>query len=64
MNYRIILYPSCFHKPCLMQITVPQDRDPEEYIDEYIDSILADNMRYNADWEFYPAEPVAETKEG
>jgi len=36
----------------VMEINVPDDRDKEEYIDEFLDTILSDNARYNADWEF------------
>lgn len=35
-----------------MTISVPADRDVEEYIDEYLDSILCENARYNVEWEF------------
>ena len=35
-----------------MEIDVPENRDPEEFIDEYLDSILSDDFRYNCEWEF------------
>lgn len=33
-------------------LEIPDDRDAEEYIDEYFDLILSDDVRYNAEWEF------------
>lgn len=35
-----------------MSIEVPIDRDDEEFIDEYLDSLLAEDLRYNCEWEF------------
>ena len=35
-----------------MTIPVPVDRDAEEYINEYLDGMLNENLRYNSDWEF------------
>ena len=52
MPYTIIVTPDCFHPDCLMTITVPEGRDPEEYIDEYLESILNDDVRYNVEWRF------------
>lgn len=36
----------------IMSIIVPENRDNEEYIDELLDTILADPFRYEAKWEF------------
>lgn len=33
-------------------IAIPADRDDEEYIDEYLDGLLSDFVRYNCEWEF------------
>ena len=33
-------------------ISVPEDRDAEEYIDELLDSILNEDLRYNVEWDF------------
>ena len=42
----------CFCPSVTMEIVIPPDRDPEEYIDEYLDGILNENLRYNTDWYF------------
>jgi len=36
-----------------MEINVPENRDREEFIDEFLDSILSDDLRFNCEWEFY-----------
>ena len=61
-EYRIILHPKVWFvsksddelycHPCTMIISVPDDRDVEEYIDEYLDGILSDDVRLSAEWEF------------
>lgn len=43
---------SCFAPTIIMEIAIPEDRDAEEYIDELLDSILAEEFRYNAEWDF------------
>lgn len=35
-----------------MIIPVPDGRDAEEYIDELLDGILCEDLRYNAEWHF------------
>lgn len=35
-----------------MEISVSKDRDAEEHIDEYLEAVLAEEFRYNAEWEF------------
>ncbi len=35
-----------------MEINVPNDRDPEEYIEEMIDFIFNENIIYDIDWDF------------
>ena len=35
----------------VIEITIPEGRDMEEYVDEFLDGILNDDMRYNCDWE-------------
>lgn len=51
-EYQIELRPDCFHPDCKMIIPVPNDRDTEEYIDEYLDSILNDDVKLNTEWDF------------
>lgn len=36
----------------IMDIVVPDDKDEEEYIDEFLDSILAKEFRFNREWSF------------
>lgn len=50
--HTITLTPTCFTPPCKVTIDVPNGWDAEEYIDEYLDSILNDDVRYNAEWDF------------
>lgn len=35
-----------------MIIPVPTERDAEEYIDELLDGVLADEFRYHVEWDF------------
>jgi hypothetical protein len=58
MKVKIELKLSCFAPTIIMEIEVPYDRDEEEYIDELLESILAEEFRYNAEWDF--AEKSAE----
>lgn len=48
----IAVKPSCFHPEFCMVITIPGDRDDEEYIDELLDSILNEDIKFNIEWEF------------
>ena len=48
----IALYPGMSATPVIMTISIPVDRDQEEYIDEYLDGLLSDFVRYNCEWEF------------
>ena len=50
--HKISFCPGNSDLPVLMEITVPQDCDPEEYIDGYLDGMLNDFLRYNSDWDF------------
>lgn len=43
---------SCFAPEFEMIISVPEDRDSEEYIDELLDGILNEDLRYNVEWDF------------
>ena len=52
MKTKIELTLSCFAPKIIMEIFVPNDRDAEEYIDELLESILAEEFRYNAEWDF------------
>ena len=49
---RIELKASCFAPVITMEISIPNGRDDEEYIDELLDGILAEDLRYNAEWDF------------
>ena len=48
----IKLYPGMSVEPVMLVIMVPDDKDAEEYIDEYLDGLLSDFVRYNCEWEF------------
>lgn len=48
----ISVKPSCFAPEFEMIISIPDDRDAEEYIDELLDGILSDEFRYNVEWDF------------
>ena len=48
----IWVVPSTFVPEFEMIVHVPDDRDAEEYIDELLDSILAEDLKYNVDWDF------------
>lgn len=53
MHKRIILVrPSPFDPEFGMIISIPDDRDDEEYIDELLDRILGEEFRYNIEWDF------------
>jgi len=48
----ISVSPCCFVPDFDMMIDVPNNQDDESYIDEFLDSIFNDNVRYNTEWEF------------
>lgn len=48
----ISVKPSCFHPEFQMLLLIPENRDDEEYIDEFLDSILNKDIRYNIEWDF------------
>ncbi len=48
----ILVKSSCFAPEFEMIIQIPEDRDSEEYIDELLEGILADEFRYNVEWNF------------
>lgn len=48
----ILVKSSCFAPEFEMIISVPEDRDTEEYIDELLDGSLNDDLRYNTEWDF------------
>jgi len=52
MKETILVKPSCFAPEFEMIVSVPEDRDPEEYIDELLDSILNEDLKYNTEWDF------------
>lgn len=48
----IYVKPSCFAPGFEMVLSIPEDRDEEEYIDELLDGILNEDMKYNVEWDF------------
>ena len=48
----ISVKPSCFVPEFEMIISIPLNRDAEEYIDDLLDSILNGDLRYNVEWDF------------
>ena len=52
MTKRIEVTLSCFAPTIIMEVHVPEGREAEEYIDELLGSILADEFKCNAEW-FY-----------
>lgn len=52
MITKIELTLSCFAPTIVMEINIPHGRDTEEYIDELLESMLAEEFRYNAEWNF------------
>lgn len=50
-THKIWFKPSCFAPACYMEINVPEWKDVEEYIDEYLDGILNEDIKYNCEWE-------------
>lgn len=48
----IVVKPSCFAPEFEMIISVPEDKDTEEYIDELLDGILNEEFRYHVEWDF------------
>lgn len=51
MTVRVVVYPSCFIPKFVMELSVPDSRDAEEYIDEYLDAVLSEDLRFNCEWE-------------
>jgi len=51
-EYTIVFTPDCFHPDIKITIAVPADHDAEEYIDQYLESILNNNILYNCEWSF------------
>lgn len=49
---RIELHLSPFAPSVIVEIAIPPNRDSKEYIDELLDSILKDEFKYNAEWDF------------
>lgn len=43
---------SCSAPEVEMMIPVPEERDAEEYIDEFFCEILNDHLKYNVKWDF------------
>jgi len=51
-KHRIRVDLGCFTPGITIEIMVPESYDAEEYIDELLDGILNDNLRYNTEWNF------------
>lgn len=52
MKKMIWVKPSCFAQEFEMIISIPDDRDAEEYINELLDGLLNADLRYNVEWDF------------
>ena len=52
MKRTISVTPSCFHPTFEMIISIPDGKDPCDYIDTFLDSILNEDLKYNAEWDF------------
>lgn len=52
MKKTILVKPSCFVSEFEMTISVPKNWDPEEYINELLDGILNEDLKYNTEWDF------------
>ena len=48
----ILVKPSCFAPEFEMIVSIPEDRDAVDYIDELLEGILADEFRRNVEWDF------------
>lgn len=48
----ILVKPSFFSPKFEMIIPIPVERDAEEYVDELLDAVLADEFYYNIEWDF------------
>lgn len=44
--------PTCFAPGFELSIAVPESRDAEEYIDELLETVLREDLRYNVEWDF------------
>ena len=49
---RIIVTPAPSFPDIEMKIEIPKGWDAEKYIDELLDSLLEENLRYNCEWIF------------
>ena len=49
---RIWVKPSCFTPEFEIIVSIPADRDAEEYIDEFLTGILNEDLSYNIEWDF------------
>ena len=54
--FRISISLSCFIPEFIMEIPVPYNQDPEEYINQFLDNILNNDLRYNVEWDFLSTE--------
>lgn len=52
MMYKIQVDLGCFAPEVQMLINVPYGCDPIEYIDQFLDGVLNEDLRYNTDWYF------------
>ena len=49
---RISVKPSAFAPEFEVIISIPNQYDAEEYIDQLLDGILAEDFKYNIEWDF------------
>ena len=54
MNHQKTIWvkPSCFAPEFTMTIDVPDDRDAEEYIDEFLEGVVKEEFAFNLEWDF------------
>lgn len=48
----IALYLGTSAVPIKITLNIPDSRDAEEYIDDLLDGLLNDSVKYNSEWEF------------
>lgn len=52
MIRRIQFWKTITSKPFVIELDVPDDRDDEEYIEEFLESTLSDLVNQYGDWTF------------
>ena len=49
---RIVVTVTGLDSSFVMEIPVPDDREEEEYIDEFLEKLFCEEFRYNHQWDF------------